>query len=328
MKGIIIGYGSIGERHIRNLFNLVPSIEIIVCTNRKPDKFLRKHKCKVLSSVEECIKENPNFAIIANDTNLHMKTALKLAKAGIHFFCEKPLSHSLSSSQRLLELIRKKKLVTLLGCNLRFHPCIKSIKELIKKGTIGRVISVKVENGSFLPEWHPHEDYRKSYAARRDLGGGVVLTCIHEIDYLYWFFGPVKEIFSITGKFSDLKISADDLSSMVLLFQNNVVGEIHLDYFQGPTFRSCKVMGTIGTIYWDSNTNTVKLYHKKKKKWSNKMISKNYNDNQMYTEELHHFLNCLKGNEKSINNVKEGVKTLKIALSAIKSSKNKKVIKL
>ena len=86
MKAIIIGYGSIGERHIRNLFNITSSIEIIVCTNRKPDKFLRKHKCKVLSSVEECIKENPNFAIIANDTNLHMKTALKLAKAGIHFF--------------------------------------------------------------------------------------------------------------------------------------------------------------------------------------------------------------------------------------------------
>lgn len=92
-----------------------------------------------------------------------------------------------------------------MGCNLRFHDCIKKMKSLLEKETIGKIISVKVECGAYLPDWHPYEDYSKGYAARDDLGGGVVLTCIHELDYLYWFFGEIKEVFSITGKFSNLK---------------------------------------------------------------------------------------------------------------------------
>ncbi len=90
------------------------------------------------------------------------------------------------------------------------------MKEIISSRKLGRIISVRVENGSFLPDWHPSENYKKSYAARDDLGGGVVLTCIHEIDYLYWFFGNVHEVYSITGKFSNLNIQAEDLSAILL----------------------------------------------------------------------------------------------------------------
>ena len=110
-----------------------------------------------------------------------------------------------------------------------------------------------LESGSYLPDWHPYEDYRNSYASKENLGGGVVLTCIHEIDYLHWFFGEIKELFAMTGKFSDLKIEVDDLASVTMKFSNNIIVELHLDFFQKPDFRCCKIIGTNGTIYWDSD---------------------------------------------------------------------------
>ena len=261
-------------------------------------------------------------------TSLHVKTAIKLAKHGLDLFIEKPLSDSMKSVNVLQKLSKKNKLITLMGCNLRFHECVLKVKEIIDSGKIGRIISIQSDSGSYLPYWHPYEDYRKSYASRKNLGGGVVLTCIHEIDYLYWFFGDVKEVISFTGNFSDLGISSEDLSSILLKFKNGVIGEVHLDYFQRPSSQGCKVIGTKGTIVWDSNENIVKVYDTKRKRWVKKIKIKKYNRNTMYINELIHFIKCLKRRKKTVNPLEEGIKTLEIALAIKKSSKQKKVVTL
>ena len=325
MKALVIGYGSIGKRHIENL-SQISNNQIIVCTNRKSDSFLKKNKCKIVSSIESGIKEKPDFAIISNVTNLHLSTALKLANAGIHFLCEKPLSNNLKNISKLLTLVKRKNLITLMGSNFRFHPGIKLMKKMIENNEIGKVIVVHAENGSYLPNWHPQENYSQSYAARNDLGGGVVLTCIHEIDYLYWFFGKIKEVFSITGKFSDLKITADDLSSIILKFKNNVIGEIHLDYFQEPSVRNCKIVGTKGTILLDFNNKSLRKYTRNNKKWSSKFEDKKFDYNSMYVDELNYFINCVKKKKIPANDIQAGYETLKIAMAIINSGqKNKRV---
>ena len=327
LKVLVIGYGSIGKRHIENLLSF-SDLEILVCTKRKEDRFLRENKCKTFNSLEKCLKEKPDIALITNVTSLHVSTAIKLANAGINLLIEKSLSNSFYNVDKLIKIVKRKKIITLIGCQLRFHPCISKIKEIISRNEIGRVISVHVESGSYLPDWHPHEDYRDSYASRKDLGGGVVLTCIHEIDYLYWFFGDVKEVFSMTGKYSDLDLSVDDLSSILIKFKDNIIAEVHLDYFQRPDFRSCKIIGTGGTIYWDSEINTVKVYDIKKEKWIEKIKLSNYDKNVMYKEELSYFIKCVKKKENTINNVYDGLKTLQIALAVIKSAKLKRVVTL
>ncbi len=327
LKALVVGYGSIGKRHIENLSKF-KNMEIIICSKRKPDQFLKQKKCKIYRTIKECLKENPQFAIVSNETHLHIKTALYLAKAGIHMLIEKPLSHSLQGTYELLNLIKKKKLVVLMGCNFRFHPSIMLMRDMILRGDLGRVISAHVENGSFLPDWHPYENYQTNYAARNDLGGGVVLTCIHEIDYLYWFFGNVRDVFSVTGKFSDLKIKAEDLSAIILKFKNNVVAEAHFDYFQQPSARNCKVIGTKGTLTWDIEKNSVKYYSVKNKKWTEKLKLQNYDINKTYTQELTHFIECIKDNSKPLNDLKEGIYTLKVALTVKKSSKLKKTLSL
>lgn len=321
----MVGYGSIGKRHISNLSSL-PQVKILVCTKQTPDKFLTKKHCTVLNSIELCLKENPDMAIIANVTRLHVETAIKLAKAGVDLFIEKPLSNSTNGIKNLLHIVKKNKLTTMIGCNLRFHPCITKIKELILRNEIGRVISAHVENGSYLPNWHPNEDYRKSYASREDLGGGVILTNIHELDYLCWFFDSVKNVFAISGKYSDLQISAEDLASILLQFKNNVVAEVHLDYFQRPSFRSCKIIGTKGTIYWNTETNSVNVYDAKKEKWVRKLKLRNYDINRTYVDEINHFIACSRNNQQTINSIYDGIQPLKVALGAKRSAKTKRVV--
>ena len=215
-----------------------------------------------------------------------------------------------------------------MGCNWRFHPCIKKIKKIIEKNEIGKIYSVQVESNSYLPDWHPYEDYRNGYAAKKELGGGILLTCIHELDFLYWYFGKVEEIFSITKKQSQLEVNTDDISIMVMKFKKNILGELHLDYFQRPDFKRCKIIGSKGTLYWDYSNNIVKFYSNNKKKWINKIEIKKYEKNQMYIDEILYFLKSVKKKKKTINPLNDGIKTLEISLAAIKSSKLKKMLKI
>lgn len=325
MKIAIVGFGSIGKRHVQNLLS-ISNAQIIICTEQVVNHFPKR--VKIVRTISDCLKENPDAVIIANVSSLHVPIATKFAKSGIDLFVEKPLSNSLRGIKNLTVLIKEKKLITQIGCQFRFHKCINEIKELISSKRIGKIISVRVECGSFLPDWHPYEDYAKSYAARDDLGGGVVLTNIHEIDYLYWFFGEISELFSLTGKYSHLKLSADDLSVATIRFKNGIIAELHLDYFQKPDYRSCKIIGTKGMIYWDSDANKVLLYDNIKNKWIKVLEWSNYDRNFMFKAELVHFLDCIKRRRLTINPLeRDGIRTLKIGLAIMKSSKMKRVIK-
>ena len=327
---MIVGLGSIGKRHLRNILAIenTKKLEIIIYS-KQTKSYLSNHKnIKIFDTLDKCLLEKPDVGFITNETVHHIPIAIKLAKVGLDLFIEKPLSNKISNVKTFSKIVKTKKLITLVGCNLRFHRCINEIKNLIDQKVIGDIISVKVECGTYLPDWHPNENYSKSYASRDDLGGGVVLTCIHELDYLFWFFGETQEVFSMTGKYSNLKITASDLSAIILKFKNNIIAEVHLDYFQKPEARSCKLIGTKGTITWDSLSNEVKIYDFKKSKWKSKLKIKKYDKNEMYVKELEHFIQCVNKKKKTINDISQGEYVLKVALGIIKSSKLKKSIAL
>ena len=327
MKILIVGLGSIGMRHLKNILSTTKN-EIIVYTKRtKLDAEIKKN-VKIFNNLESCISEKPDIAFITNETAYHLPITKKLAELGLNLFIEKPLSNTLKDVKKLVEISKRKKLVTFMGCNLRFNRSIQKIKSLIEEEKVGKIISVKVECGTYLPDWHPNEDYRKGYAARDELGGGVVLTCIHEIDYLYWFFGEIKEVFSVTGNFSNLKINASDLSAIIMKFKNNIIAEVHLDYFQKPDIRTCKIIGTEGSIEWNSISNEVKIYDINKSKWIKQLKIKKYDKNEAYLKEIKYFFKCIRSNRKTMNDISNGEYVLKVALGIIKSSKLKKMIKI
>ena len=316
-----MGYGSIGKRHTDNLLN-IGKLEIIVYSKNKESFKLVKKGVKIFTSFKDALKEKPDISIICNETSFHIDTAIKLAKINSHLFIEKPLSHSLVNLTKLLKIVKRKKLITMVGCNMRFHDGIKSIKKLLDKNELGQIFSVTAENGSYMPDWHPGEDYHISYASNKKMGGGVVLTQIHEIDYLFWFFGKVSNVLSISDKLSDLQLDVEDFSSSILKFKNNIVAEIHLDYYQKPSVRKCKIIGRKGKIIWNYENNHLQIFKNSTKKLSTKLIDKKFDRNKMYVEELKYFLNCVNNKKTCMNSIIEAYEVQKIAF-AMKNSSNK-----
>jgi hypothetical protein len=185
MKALVVGLGSIGRRHARNWVRLGLG-EVLVC--RQTDRPLPEPlgvPAREFRALDEALADQPDVVLVTNPTSLHLATARLALQAGSHVLVEKPISHTLDGTESLLH---SERLVTV-GYNLRFHPGLLRTRELLHAGAIGKPLSLRAEVGEYLPDWHPWEDYRQSYAARRDQGGGPILTFSHELDSVYWLLG-------------------------------------------------------------------------------------------------------------------------------------------
>ncbi|MBU1036486.1 Gfo/Idh/MocA family oxidoreductase [Patescibacteria group bacterium] len=334
MKFLICGLGSIGQRHYKNLKKLGFN-DILVYRTKKGsnqnfiNNFEKKFKPQVFYNLNEALAKKPKAVLITNPTSLHVPLAIKAAKAGIHVFTEKPLSCNIKGVEKLISEIKKHKLVGYVGYNFRFHPLLKQMKKWVEAGKIGKVLSAQAEIGEYLPDWHPWENYQKTYAARKDLDGGVVLTQSHDLDYLYWFFGKAKYIASVGGKKSDLKINVDDLVKIIIEFKSGIITAVHMDYLKRPPKRQFEILGTKGRIIW--NYEEKKLTFISLQKGVKPLIIKeplNFERNSMFIKELKHFIKCLRGKEKPLVDLSQGKEVLKIILAIKKSLKDKKIIKL
>jgi len=322
MKFLIIGYGSIGKRHANNLKVLVDNKNISICRQPGEEQIFG---FKTFFNLNEALLGRPDAAIIAVPTSLHIPVALICAKAGVHLFIEKPLSHNLQGVDELFRLVRKNKLIVMGGCNIRFHPGMEKIKELIDGGKIGKVISVFSQAGQYLPDWRPQNDYKNSYSAKKELGGGVILDLIHEIDYQYWLFGKADAVSAMINKLSNLNIDTEDNADILIRFKNNVQSNIHLDYIQRHPQRTCQIIGEKGTIIWNYFDNFLKIFI------NGKETMKSYSDfdkNDMYVREMKHFVSCLKKKSRPLIDLEQQIDVLNIATAAKKSQEMRKVINL
>jgi len=327
MKFLIIGCGSIGERHIRNLRNL--SVDnILACDTNSDRLYLMKEKynTEIYKDLDEALKKNPDAVLVCTPPNLHIPIALKAVEHNAHIFIEKPISHNLEKVDDFLTKADRKKLIVLVGYNLRFHPGIQLMKKMIDEGKIGRILSVRSEVGQYLPDWRPQQDYSKSYTAKVDMGGGIILDGSHEIDYLRWLFGEVDQVFSFAEKISNLKVETEDTAEILIKFKKKILCEIHLDFIRPGYARNCEIIGEKGVIIWDYLEKKIKIYDQKDKRW--KIIKVPFEPNDMYIEEIKHFINIIKTGGKSFIDGYEGKKTLTLALAAKESAKSHKVIKL
>lgn len=320
MKVLIAGLGSIGQRHINNLRKLVP-LEVVayrVRGNSLPENFQGDWLTEY-NDLEQALSTQPKAALICGPPRTQMQVALAAANAGCHLFIEKPISNSLEGVEELISTVRSKNLVTLIGYNLRFHPGLGLIKSLLKEERIGKVVSIRAQVGQYLPDWHPWEDYRQTYSARKDLGGGAVLDLIHELDYVRWLGGEVQKVSGFLGRLSHLEIDTEDVAEIMLQFEKGAIGNVHVDYVQRVATRNCQIIGDQGSITWDALKNEVHLFEVRNPEWQ-LLKQEEFDRNDMYLAEMKHFLACIEGKEESIVDIEDGAKTLKVALFACKSA--------
>ena len=317
---LVIGCNSIGQRHIGNLLSL--GVGDIVAFDAREDRRAEAEArlgVPTVGTMQEGWEWNPDVALIATPTSLHVPLALEAARRGCHLFIEKPLGDSLDGVDELLSIVDENKLTSLVGCNMRFHHGPATIKRLLDEEAIGRIITIVIDAGHYLPDWHPWEDYRQMYSANASLGGGVLLDGRDEIDYARWLFGEVAEVYSQGGKFSSLDIDTEDSVNILMKVVSGFSVSIHMDYIQRAYCRTCKVIGEEGTIVWDIAQGDVRLYSARDQGWCSFPQPENYSANQMYVEEMKHFLRCLRGEEQSALGVQDAKRVLEIAL-AVKDS--------
>ncbi|MBF0343550.1 MAG: Gfo/Idh/MocA family oxidoreductase [Nitrospirae bacterium] len=317
MKFAVFGRGSIGTKHIHNLQSLgFVDIQAVSFRRdvRKDIHYKQTYGINTLHSIDELSDYNPDAFIIANPTSKHIETAKIAIGMESHIFMEKPLSHSLDGVDCLQDNILKKGLVFLQGNNLRFHPVLIMIKNIIENGDLGDICFARVVAGQYLPDWHPLEDYRDSYSAIAALGGGVVLTLQHEIDYVYWFFGKIKVVKSIVKKVSNLEIDVEDVAGILLETQRCPIVEVHLDYLQQPCKRYIQVQGTMGSLEYSFGDDSLKLHDLQMDIYKEILNVRNYDYNETYLNELTHFIDCIDKGEKVAVNIYDAINVLKICL--------------
>ena len=325
----MIGCGSIGKRHMANLRQLgVDDIIAFDTQAARAAEAAADYGIVAVASLAAAWERRPDVCLITAPTSLHLALARQGAAQGCHLFIEKPLSHSWQGIEELLGEVRRRELVTLVGCNLRFHPGLVTLKRLLAENAVGRVIAARVEVGQYLPDWHPREDYRLSYSAQRELGGGVILDAIHEIDYLRWLLGPVDDAVCLAGKLSQLEIDTEDTAALLLRFKNGAFGEVHLDYVQRAYRRTCQIIGEEGTIHWDFGAAQVRWYSARSRQWQQCENPDGWAVNRMYVDEMEHFLSCLSGAAQPELDVAQAAEVLRIALAAKHSAERRQWIRL
>ncbi|MDH5506292.1 MAG: Gfo/Idh/MocA family oxidoreductase [Anaerolineae bacterium] len=326
MKFMIAGLGSIGRRHFRNLLALGER-DIVLYRSHKstmPDDELDGFP--VETDLAAALAYRPHAVIISNPTAHHLAVAIPAAAAGCHLLLEKPISHSLERVDELRDAVQQGGGQVLIGFQFRFHPGLKHIADLLADGSLGRPISARAHWGEYLPDWHPWEDYSKSYSARQDLGGGVILTLCHPLDYLRWLLGEVSGLWSFAAKLGDLDLEVEDTAEIGLRFANGVLGSVHLDYNQRPAAHTLEIVCTQGVIRWDHAAPDVNIYRTAVKDWEQIFPAHGFERNDMFLAQMHHFREVVRGAVAPQCTLEDGIRALELAVGAHQSAQSGQMI--
>ncbi|MGE3342164.1 MAG: Gfo/Idh/MocA family protein [Vicinamibacterales bacterium] len=257
-KALVVGTGSAGRRLAQNLQTLGLAVEVCSEHQRRSEFVLDGGSVPVHHDYRRALDGNPAIVVIANSTHLHADYAVAALEQGRHLFLEKPAAQSASHAEPIARAAAAAPGAVVAICNQhRFNDCLQRLRDLLAGGELGPLISVQHNMGEFLPDYHPDEDYRTGYAARADMGGGVLLTQIHDVNLLHWLFGDLRVEFAAGGHTSSLEIDVEDNVDAVLSTSDGVRILMHVDYLQRPKRRTLAVLGERGSAVWDHHANTL-----------------------------------------------------------------------
>lgn len=326
---LVIGTGSIGKRHIENFQKYFKNIDIVDTRVDRLNETQRKFKIRnCFSNYKKALaSEKYKAAIISTPPNSHLSIATECEKKNVSVFIEKPLGMNQSGWKSLASKFKQKKLINYIGFCHRHINFTKEVKKIIDSKQIGKICGANIRWGSFLPDWHPWEDYRSYYMAKKNQGGGALYDECHGIDLLRYFLGEISEVSALVGNTSQLKISSDDSAFLNLKMKKGFYVQINFDLYSRYPRVSFEIIGSKGTIIWDRVECCIKVFTSKSKKWKIKQFSKRDLMN-MYPAQANYFYKLLKKNKIPVVNIEDGLKTQKVIDASFLSSKKRKSIKV
>jgi len=338
-KIFFVGLGGAGQRHLRIFKDLLPgSVEYSAyrSTGQTPllnsdfsidneNSIDKKYNLKLFNSLQDGLDNKPDLIVISTPSSLHFEAAKMAAERNINIFVEKPFSHNLDGFRDFESLVLEKDLYFFVSFQRRFHPYLKRIKEIIKSGLLGEIITANFNVASYVPAWHQYEDYKQLYACRADLGGGVLLTEIHELDLCYWYFGLPNYASCVGGNYSNIKLEVEDTTHVTLEYKDFVV-QVNLCFMQQYNRRDLYIAGTNGYVEWNAIGNTFKFIDYKERN-EEKLCDPDYTNDDMFVSQAKYFLNRFKRSENNTY-LKVAKNSLVIVQAAKKSMKTGRGINL
>jgi predicted dehydrogenase len=316
LRGLVVGLGSIGRRHAANLRAL--GVEpVIGCDVDRRRRRAAEHDLGIttLDRPEQAWDRAPDLAVIAVPPHRHIELALEAAEHGCHLLIEKPLSHCLDGVEALARVCEARQRRALVACNMRFHPGPSTVRDWLKAGRVGRPIFGRWQCGSYLPRWSAGDAYRASYSAD-PRWGGALLDCIHELDLALWTLGPARLAGSACQPAETLGVDTDGLAELLLQHDDGAISNVHVNFVQRDYRRCCQVAGTNGTIYWDWESTRVVRYDGEGRLAEQAPLPPGWEMNDMYLDELRHFLRCIRDAHPPCNPLDEAARALTLALAA------------
>lgn len=325
MKFLIAGLGSIGRRHLRNLVALGEKDILLYRTYQGtlPDDELAGFS--VATSLETALAQRPDAVIIANPTALHLDVAIPAARQGCQILLEKPVAESMERVTELLAAVEAGGGKVLVGYQFRFHPGLIQAAGILSEGAIGRPLSFRAVYAEYLPGMHPWENYKQSYSARLELGGGVILTLCHPLDYVRWLLGEVESVWAFTGELNPFELNVEDTAEIGIRLTNGVIGSVHLDFNRRPFSHHLEIIGTEGTLIWDAAQGYLKVNRAEKGSWELFPDRIGFERNEMFVSEMRHFIEVIQGKAAPVCSLGDGVRVLQVALAAKRSAVDGKI---
>lgn len=315
MKVGLSGFGSIGNRHVSNLLRL--GIRDIIL-------FREKGKGNSLGLTEvydysQFADSDRDYFIICNPTSNHLSKIEPLLTRNRNVLVEKPLVGNEEECNKVETLLKKYSGKGMVAYNMRFHPCLKRIKEICGSGMLGKTYSVRFYVGQYLPDWRPGQEYSKGVSALKSLGGGVILELIHEIDMAVFLFGnPDSGIQSLAGKVSDLEIETEDISEIIFRTSSGTIVSVHQDYLSRDYRRTIEILAAEGSLFCDLKTATIKITGPSGKIILDEAIT--FERNDMYLSLIRYYTDCIETGKRPSPDLEESFASLRIALEAKKSN--------
>ena len=312
-KILVTAAGSIGERHIRNLWQLGFRDILVFRTRNLPFRDLGDANVTVVLDWQEALNAGADAAFVTSPTHLHMQQTLDCLNAGMHVFVEKPIAHHLEQETELYRTLEKSKKVLQVGYMLEFHPFLMEMKRVCQNETLGKLISAECYWGDYLPNWHPWEDYKTGYAAKGEMGGGVALTLSHEIDTALWLVGktPSKTI-TIKNKLSALPMDADNLTEVVMQFENEASARVHVNYVEKKAKRYNTLLFENGRLTFHYFEDTLRIEDFEKETSETKTLP-NFDRNDLFMSETECFFERIKNNDiQDMEGLKRAFEVVKI----------------
>ena len=323
MKGlsiVVIGCGSIGQRHLRNLA-AIPEVTRLSAVD--PDGLRRQEAAAAgatpFATLEEALAHGPDAVVVATPTYLHLEGLREALAHGCHALVEKPIAMSCNGVAPLLEQADRTKRLVMMGNNLRFHPAVQELWRLMRAGEIGQIVWARAEYGWYLPNWRPTRDHRETYSARRDQGGGVLLDVCHEIDLMHYLLGKPATVLCITRNTGVLGTDVDEVAALICSFEGGVMVELHLDCIQRSYCRTSKVVGTEGTAIWDYPGGKLAVFRAQTGSWEERNWE-GFTPEHAYQVEMQQFIAAVRGGARPDPNGWDGLRTLRLVEAAARSA--------